>query len=381
MLNKRIKVPVNGPLLIGNVKKNILDCLKKNFISSSGAYVKEFEQKFAKFLKKKYAISVSNGTAALQLAVESLNLRKGSEIILPSFTIISCILPLIRCGLKPVLIDSDLSTWNMNVEDIEKKITKKTKAIMVVHIYGMPTDMKKILKLAKKYKLKIIEDSAESIGLTFDGKQCGSFGDVSTFSFFANKHITTGEGGMVVTNSLKIANRCRGLRNLFFNNERRFKHYELGWNYRLTNLQAAIGVAQLEKLNYFIKQKRKMGDYYQKHLNILSKYVYLPTIKNKHSKNVYWVFGIVLRKNTKISLKKIMRELKQRGIETRNFFWPLHQQPILKKMGYFHNSKYPNAEFLSKNGFYIPSGLSLTQKDQKYVIKTLINIFKNKNNV
>ena len=381
MLKNRIIVPVNGPLLIGNVKKNILDCLKKNFISSSGAYVKEFEQKFAKFLKKKYAISVSNGTAALQLAIESLNLKKGSEVILPSFTIISCILPLIRCGLKPVLIDSDLSSWNMKVEDIEKKINKKTKAIMVVHIYGMPTDMKVILKLAKKYKLKIIEDSAESIGLTFDNKQCGSFGDVSTFSFFANKHITTGEGGMIVTNSLKIANRCRSLRNLFFNNERRFKHYELGWNYRLTNLQAAIGVAQLEKINYFIKKKRKMGDYYQKHLNTLSKYVYLPKIKNKYSKNVYWVFGLVLRKDAKISLKKVMEQLKRRGIETRNFFWPLHQQPILKKMGYFKNSKHPNAEFLSKNGFYIPSGLSISQKDQKYVIKNLINILEKKNYV
>ena len=374
MIKNKIKVPVNGPLLIGNEKRNILDCLKKNFISSSGTYVSEFEKKFAKFLKKKYAISVSNGTAALQLAIESLNFKKGSEVILPSFTIISCILPLIRCGLKPILIDSDLSSWNMKVEDIEKKINQKTKAIMVVHIYGMPTDMRIILKLAKKYKLKIIEDSAESIGLTFDGRQCGSFGDVSTFSFFANKHITTGEGGMIATDSLKIANRCRSLRNLFFNSERRFKHYELGWNYRLTNLQAAIGVAQLEKIDFFLKKKREMGNYYQKNLSCLSKYVYLPKIEDKFSKNVYWVFGLVLKKDTKISLKKVMEQLRKKGIETRNFFWPLHQQPILKKMGYFKNSKYPNAEFLSKNGFYIPSGLSLSRKDQKYVIKNLINI-------
>ena len=374
MIKNKIKVPVNGPLLIGNEKRNILDCLKKNFISSSGTYVSEFEKKFAKFLKKKYAISVSNGTAALQLAIESLNFKKGSEVILPSFTIISCILPLIRCGLKPILIDSDLSSWNMKVEDIEKKINQKTKAIMVVHIYGMPTDMRIILKLAKKYKLKIIEDSAESIGLTFDGRQCGSFGDVSTFSFFANKHITTGEGGMIATDSLKIANRCRSLRNLFFNSERRFKHYELGWNYRLTNLQAAIGVAQLEKIDFFLKKKREMGHYYQKNLSCLSKYVYLPKIEDKFSKNVYWVFGLVLKKDTKISLKKVMEQLRKKGIETRNFFWPLHQQPILKKMGYFKNSKYPNAEFLSKNGFYIPSGLSLSRKDQKYVIKNLINI-------
>jgi perosamine synthetase len=375
-MTKIFKVPVNGPLLKGNEKKYILDCLKTNFISSSGIYVTKFENKFAKFLKKKYAITVSNGTAALQLAIESLNLKRGSEVILPSFTIISCILPLIRCGLKPILVDSDLSTWNMKVDDIEKKITKKTKAIMAVHIYGMPANMKKILELAKKYKLKIIEDSAESIGLTYNGKYCGSFGDVSTFSFFANKHITTGEGGMIVTDSLNIANKCRSLRNLFFNNRRRFKHYDLGWNYRLTNLQSAIGLAQLERIKFFVKKKRKIGEFYQKNLSCLSKYIYLPKIKNKFSKNIYWVFGIVLKKGTHISVKKIMKQLEKRGIETRNFFWPLHQQPILKKMGYFKNCKCPNSEFLSKNGFYIPSGLSLTTKDQIYVVKNLVDIIK-----
>ena len=249
-------VKVNEPLLKGNEKKNLLSCLKDNSISSTGKFVIEFEKKFAKYINRKYAIAVSSGTAALQLAVESLNLKKGEEIILPAFTIISCILPIIRMGIKPILVDSDLRTWNMNVDEIEPKISKKTKAIMVPHIYGLPVEMYKIIRIAKKHNLKIIEDSAEVLGLTYNKKKCGSFGDVSIFSFYANKHITTGEGGMVVTNVKKIAESCKSQRNLCFNTKRRFSHDRLGWNFRITNLQAAIGVAQLEKISYFIKKKK-----------------------------------------------------------------------------------------------------------------------------
>ena len=246
-------VKVNQPLLKGNEKKNLLSCLKDNSISSTGKFVIEFEKKFAKYLNRKYAIAVSSGTA-FKLAVESLNLKKGDEIILPAFTIISCILPIIRMGIKPILVDSDLSTWNMNVDEVEPKISKETKAIMVPHIYGLPVEMSKIIRIAKKHNLKIIEDSAEVLGLTYNKKKCGSFGDVSIFSFYANKHITTGEGGMVVTNDKKIKS-CKSQRNLCFNTKRRFSHDRLGWNFRITNLQAALGVAQLEKISYFIKKK------------------------------------------------------------------------------------------------------------------------------
>ncbi len=367
------KVSVNEPHLLGNEKKYLLKCLKDGYISSSGHFVKEFEKKFAKRVNRKFAISVSNGTAALQLAYEALNIKKKDEIILPAFTIISCILPVIRSGATPVLIDSDPTTWNMDVSKIESKITSKTKAIIAPHIYGLPIDMDPLLKIAKKYKLKVIEDSAEALGLKYKNKECGSFGDVSTFSFYANKHITTGEGGMIVTDNIKIAERCRSLRNICFNNKRRFLHYELGWNYRFTNLQSAIGLAQLEKLNRFIVKKRNIGKTYNKELSQI-KIFQTPLDKKKYADNIYWVYGLVLKKNSPISLNTLMKKLKKNGIETRNFFWPLHQQPVLKKMGFFKKSKLPVSEYLSRNGFYLPTGLSITSKQQKYVINKLKKI-------
>ena len=367
------KVSVNEPHLLGNEKKYLLKCLKDGYISSSGHFVKEFEKKFAKRVNRKFAISVSNGTAALQLAYEALNIKKKDEIILPAFTIISCILPVIRSGATPVLIDSDPTTWNMDVSKIESKITSKTKAIIAPHIYGLPIDMDPLLKIAKKYKLKVIEDSAEALGLKYKNKECGSFGNVSTFSFYANKHITTGEGGMIVTDDIKIAERCRSLRNICFNNKRRFLHYELGWNYRFTNLQSAIGLAQLEKLNRFIVKKRNIGKTYNKELSQI-KIFQTPLDKKKYADNIYWVYGLVLKKNSPISLNTLMKKLKKNGIETRNFFWPLHQQPVLKKMGFFKKSKLPVSEYLSRNGFYLPTGLSITSKQQKYVINKLKKI-------
>jgi len=369
----KYKVPVNEPYLFGNEKKYLLKCLNDGFISSSGQFVKEFEKKFAKRVNRKFAITVSNGTAALQLAFESLNIKKKEEVILPSFTIISCILPVIRSGAIPVLIDSDPVTWNMDVNKIEKKITSKTRAIIAPHIYGLPIDMDPLLKIAQKYKLKVIEDAAEVLGLKYKNKECGSFGDVSTFSFYANKHITTGEGGMVVTDSKQIAEKCKSLRNICFNNKRRFLHYDLGWNYRFTNLQSAVGLAQLQKLNRFIVKKRNIGKIYNKELSKI-KIFQTPLNKKEYAKNIYWVYGLVLKKNSPISLNILMKKLKQEGIETRNFFWPLHQQPVLKKMGFFKNTKLPVAEYLSKNGLYLPSGLALTSLQQKYVVNKVKKI-------
>ena len=369
----KYKVPVNEPYLFGNEKKYLLKCLSDGFISSSGKFVKEFEKKFAKRVNRKFAITVSNGTAALQLAFEALNIKKKDEVILPSFTIISCVLPVIRSGAIPVLIDSDPVTWNMDVTKIEKKITSKTKAIIAPHIYGLPIDMDPLLKIAQKYKLKVIEDAAEVLGLKYKNKECGSFGDVSTFSFYANKHITTGEGGMIVTNSKQIAEKCKSLRNICFNNERRFLHYGLGWNYRFTNLQSAIGLAQLEKLNRFIIKKRNIGKNYNKEFSKM-KIFQTPLNEKKYAKNIYWVYGLVLKKRSFMSLNILMKKLKQEGIETRNFFWPLHQQPILRKMGFFKKIKLPVAEYLSKNGLYLPSGLALTSSQQKYVIKKIKKI-------
>mgnify|MGYP001206121728 FL=1 len=371
-MKKKI-IPVNEPLIGGEEKKYLLKCIKNNEVSSSGSFVKEFEKKFAKKIKRKFAISVSNGTAAIQLAFESLNLKKGDEVILPAFTIISCILPIIRLGAKPILVDCDPQTWNMDTEETINLITKKTKAIILVNIYGLCPDFDKIIKICKKKRIKIIEDSAESLGLKYKGKPCGSFGDISTFSFFANKHITTGEGGMVVTNDKKIYEKCLLLRNIYFNDKRRFKHFGLGWNYRLTNLQSSLGIAQLNQLSKFIKIKKRIGNYYYKKLSHL-KSVYNPIKKLKYCENVYWVYGLVFKKNSKHNLETIRKKLLKKGIETRNFFWPLNKQPILMKMGYFKNKKFPISEYISKYGFYIPSGLALKRKDQDYVIKEICEL-------
>jgi len=370
---KKFKVPVNEPYLYGNEKKYLQKCVRDGFVSSSGPFVEKFEKKFAKRLKRKFAISVSNGTAALQLAFESLNIKKKDQVILPSFTIISCILPVIRSGAVPILVDSNPDTWNMDVEKIEDIITPKTKAIIAPHIYGLPIDMDPLLKIAQKYKLKVIEDAAEVLGLKYKNKECGSFGDISTFSFYANKHITTGEGGMIVTDDRKIAEKCKSLRNICFNSKRRFVHYDLGWNYRFTNLQSALGLAQLEKLNRFIIKKRNIGKIYNKELSKI-KIFNTPLDQKEYAKNIYWVYGLVLKKGSPIALNTLMKKLKQYGIETRNFFWPLHKQPVLKKMGFFKNMKLPVAEHLGKNGLYLPSGLSITSLQQKYVINKIKKI-------
>ena len=372
---KKIFVPVNEPIISNIEKDYLLKCIKNKEVSSSGKFVKEFEKQFAKKVNRKYAVAVSNGTAALQLAYESLNLKKGDEVIIPAFTIISCILPVVRSNATPVLVDSNINTWNMDINETINKITKKTKAIITPHIYGLTVDLDPLIKICNKKNIKIIEDSAESLGLKYKGSPCGSFGDISTFSFFANKHITTGEGGMIVTNNKKIYENCKSLRNIFFNNERRFKHFGLGWNYRLTNMQAGLGLAQLKQLNKFVKIKRKIGNRYISKLSNL-RHVIQPIKKLEYCENIFWVYGLVIKKNSKFKLEEIRKKLFKKGIETRNFFWPLNKQPILNKMGYFKNQKFPVAEHLSKNGFYIPTGLALTKKQQDIVIKGVQEVLK-----
>ena len=366
-------IPVNEPLLQGNEKKYLLECIKTGWISSDGPFVKKFEKKFAKQVKRKYGIAVTNGTSAIDVAVASLNLGKGDQIILPTFTIISSILQIVRSGAKPVLIDCDPVTWNMDVNQIEEKINSSTKAIMVVHIYGLPVDMDPILKLCKKYKLKLIEDAAEMIGQTYKKKNCGSFGDISTVSFYPNKHITTGEGGMVLTNNIKLANKSRELRNLCFKPKKRFVHDRLGWNFRMSNIQAALGVAQLEQLEKFVKKKRWIGKIYNESLSKLNN-VFLPTDKTNYAKNIYWVYGIVLKKHSKLKAREVIKKMSKLGIGCRPFFCPMHKQPIFKKMGLFKNEKYPVAENLYRNGFYVPSGLSLNKNQILTVSKALFKI-------
>lgn len=371
---KRKFIPVNNPLLEGNEKKYLTECIDTGWISSDGPFVKIFEQKFAKQMGRKYGIAVTNGTAAIDAAVNALGIGPGDEVILPAFTIISCILQIVRSGATPVLVDSDPLTWNMDVTQIENKITKRTKAIMVVHVYGLPVDMDPVVKICNKYNLNLIEDAAEVIGQTYKGKPCGSFGDISTVSFYPNKHITTGEGGMILTDNKNLAETCRSLRNLCFQENKRFVHERLGWNLRMTNIQAALGLAQLEKLEQFIQKKRDIGYQYTKLLKTIP-CIQLPLIRTNFAENIYWIYGIVLKK--KIDAKIIIKKLSNVQIGSRPFFCPMHQQPVLKKMGLFYDQKYPVAEKLYKYGFYIPSGLSLESTQINSVAKNIKLILNN----
>lgn len=365
-------IPVNEPLLDGNEKKYLAECIDTGWISSEGPFVKRFEEEFAARVGRKHGIAVNNGTSAIDAAVEALGIGPGDEVIMPSFTIISCILQIVRSGATPVLVDSDSLTWNMDVTQIEVKITPRTKAIMVVHIYGLPVDMDPVVELCKRYGLKLIEDAAEMIGQTYCGKPCGSFGDISTVSFYPNKHITTGEGGMILTDDDNLAEQCRELRNLCFKPGKRFVHDRLGWNLRMTNLQAAVGLAQLERLDEFLEKKRWIGRRYNEFLANLPG-IQLPIAKTEYAENIYWVYGIVLGESIKYDAEKTMNLLAKLGVGTRPFFYPMHQQPLFQRSGLFNGGKFPVAEHISKRGFYIPSGLAIDDVSINQVSKALLN--------
>ncbi|MDY2698573.1 MAG: DegT/DnrJ/EryC1/StrS family aminotransferase [Lachnospiraceae bacterium] len=371
-------IPVNEPLLNGNEKKYLCECIDTGWISSEGPFVKEFEQKMSETVGRKYGIAVSNGTAALEIAAQALGITEGDEVIMPTFTIISCAMAITKLGAIPVLIDSDIHTWNMNVDEIEAKITKKTKAIMIVHLYGLPVEVDKVLELAKKYNLKVIEDAAEMHGQTYNGRPCGSFGDISTFSFYPNKHITTGEGGMVVTDDEKLADRCRSLRNLCFRKDIRYVHDEISDNYRFTNLQAAVGLAQLERVDEFVERKREMGRYYTERLKDVNGLI-LPIEKTDYANNIYWVYGLVLDKNIQADNREVQKLLAAEGIGTRTFFWCMHEQPVYREVGLFEGEMYSNAEYLARKGFYIPSGLALTKGQMDKVSNVICNLMKKVN--
>ena len=380
-------IPVNTPLLDGNERKYLLECLDTGWISSEGPFIKRFEEQFAAKVGRRYGVAVSNGSVALDAAVAALGLGPGDEVILPTFTIISCAAAIVRAGAVPVVVDADPVTWNMDVRALEAKITPRTKAIMVVHIYGLPVDMDPVMAIAEKHGLKIIEDAAEMHGQVYRSRRpenggqktedrqgterpCGSFGDLSTFSFYPNKHITTGEGGMIVTNDPGLAEKCRSLRNLCFQPKRRFFHEELGWNFRLTNLQAALGLAQLERLDEHVQRKRAMGRLYTELLSGLPD-VQLPQVRTSYAENIYWVYGLVLGDSHPFDAQEAMRRLAEDQIGTRPFFWPMHEQPVFHKMGLFEAVRCPVAERLARRGFYVPSGLALSDAEITHVAEVV----------
>ncbi len=351
-------IPVNEPRLGPRELEYVMECVQTGWVSSEGRFIEAFEQTWADYCSMKYGVAVCNGTVALQLAVACLDLQPGDEVILPTFTIISCAQAIIYNGGIPVLVDCDPRTWCMDVGQVEAKITTRTRAIMPVHIYGHPVDMDPLREIARRHNLVIIEDAAEAHGAEYKGERCGSLGDISCFSFYANKIVTTGEGGMVLTNSETTASRVRSLRNLCFQKERRFYHTALGFNFRMTNIQAALGLAQVENIESAVQQKRWMGQEYTRRLNRFEN-LQLP-VEESWAKNVYWMYGIVLNESTRMTAADFAKRLAEGGIMTRPFFLGMHEQPVLRARGLYADEHYPIAERLSRQGLYLPSGLTLT---------------------
>ncbi len=366
-------IPVNEPLFCGNEKKYLMECIDSGWISSEGPFVCRFEEGFSSYVGCEQGVAVCNGTAALEVALAAVGLGEGDEVIMPSFTIISCALAALRLGAKPVLVDCEPDTWCMDASQVEDKITDKTKVVMPVHMYGHPVDMDPILRIAQDHDLKVVEDAAEVHGAEYKGRKCGSLGDAAAFSFYANKIITTGEGGMVVTSDEKAAEKARSYRNLCFQPGRRFYHTQLGYNFRMTNLQAAVGLAQLECIDKFVEIKRSNAVEYTKRLG---KIPGLKTpMEKKWAKNVYWMYAIELEDELDVTAEEVMNRLKDEGIGTRPFFLGLHEQPALKGIGLFKGESYPVTERISHQGFYLPSGLKLTEEQLNKVCNALESVF------
>ncbi len=366
-------IPTNEPLLAGRERQYVLDCIDTGWISSAGSYIERFERDWAAYCGMDHGVAVSNGTTALQIAVDALKLGPGDEVIMPSFTIISCALAVVRAGAKPVLVDCDPETYCMDLEQTVAAVTPRTRAIMPIHMYGHPVDMDAILMLAEKHGLSIIEDAAQAHGCEYHSRRggnngwrrCGGLGTISTFSFFANKLVTTGEGGMVLTRDPVLAERARSLRNLCFQ-PRRFFHEELGYNYRLTNLQAAIGVAQVERMDDILARKRHMGRLYNEGLAGIDG-LQLPANKDWARIN-YWMYAVVLDEDRGLDAIAFAQVLKKRNIETRPFFLGMHEQPVFREMGLFKGLKLPVSERVQRQGLYLPSGLAITENQIAEVV-------------
>lgn len=375
-------IPISKPIIAKNAQKYLLGCLKSGWVSSKGPYVEKFEKAFAKFVGTKYAIATSSGTASLHLSLAALDIGPTDEVIVPTLTMIAAALPIIYVGAKPVLVDSDNDTGNLDPALIESKITKNTKAIIAVHLNGHPADMAPLLSIARHHHLSVIEDAAESHGAEYKQKKVGSIGDLGCFSFYGNKVITTGEGGMVVTNNKILAEKVRSLRNLARTKGKHFYHQEIGFTYRMSNLQAALGLAQLEQADKIIKLKQHLAAIYMDQLKNMPGLT-LP-LQMPYAKRVYWNFDILLEnKHTTVipakagihkitSRDRIASYLQTHGVEIRNFVIPLHKQPAFLKLGLFRGEKYPVAENLSRQGLSLPLGPDIKKEEINYICNLII---------
>lgn len=361
------RIPVSQPLVTEQDKAAVLDCMDRNFLSGDSPVVAEFETSFSNVVGRKSGIAVANGSVALDVVLHALQLQPGDEVILPSFTIASCLFAVLRTGAKPVFVDVEDGTWNMSINTIQEKVTTKTRVLMIVHIYGLPVDMDPIIQFCSANEIVIIEDAAEAHGVRYRGQMCGSFGLASTFSFYANKAITAGEGGMVLTDDDNFRDKIRYLRNLAFSPPpgRRFIHSDVGWNLRLSSLQAALANSQLKRLEVINDRKREIGLLYHSMLRGDDRFS-MQLTETDYAKNMYWVFGIVF--DAVIDTDAIADDLRLMGIETRPFFFPLHRQPVLQKFALSRQQPLPVSEKLGKQGIYLPSYIGMDQSDIDYVI-------------
>lgn len=357
------RIMVASPLLTGNELAYVTECIKTNWISSQGKFVRQFEDFFCNSHSNMSALAVSNGTVALHLALEALGIGKGDEVLVPDLTFAASVNAILYTGATPVLVDVDPDTWTIDVTEAEKKITSKSKAIMPVHLYGHPCKMDEIEKLAVRFDLRVIEDCAEALGSYYNNKRVGVFGDASTFSFFGNKTITTGEGGMVLFKDERIAQRAAILRDHGMQKDRRYWHQEIGYNYRMTNLQAAVGVAQFERLNEFVDAKKRIADSYNQILGKFPFYV-LPAEKS-WAVNSYWLYTFLVKKNAPFRRSDVMTFLAGRGVETRPTFYCMHAMPPYQKFGKPESLKVSNE--ISEQGMSLPSSVNLSDVELTYI--------------
>jgi perosamine synthetase len=356
-------IPVCEPTLNGNEAEYVLDCIESNWISSAGKYIPRFEEDFAEACGTRYGVACVNGTVALHLALATLGIGPGDEVILPTFTMIATINAVTYTGATPVLVDSEPVTWNMDLNQVADKITSRTRVVMPVHTYGHPVDMDPLLELAERHGLYIIEDAAEAHGAEYKGRRAGSLGHAGCFSFYANKVITTGEGGMITTDDPDIAQLASHLRDHAFSDERHFWHKYLGFNYRMTNLQAAVGLAQTEQMESFVRARRANAARYTAALQSIPGIVTPP--EADWAKSVFWMYSILVEDEFGMTRDQLRAYLAEHGIETRTFFIPMHLQPIYYQA--FQGQRYPVSEMLCQRGFYLPSASSLTPREIDYI--------------
>lgn len=367
-------IPVCEPLLAGRELEYVTKAVSAGWISSSGGYVKEFEQAFAKYLDVPCAVTTTSGTAALHLALVAAGIGPGDEVIIPAFTMIATAFAVCYTGAKPVFVDAEAATWNIDVAQIEAKLSPRTKAILPVHVYGHACDMDALERLAHEHQLLVIEDAAEAIGSRYRGKLCGAIGDMACFSFFANKLVTTGEGGMVVTRDERFVERLRSYKNLCFpaTGPRRYVHDDIGFNYRMPNVLAAIGLAQLERADFYLECRRKNAAYYDSRLSGQRGITTPPSAA--YTLNSYWMYGILIEDDFGLSRDEVMTRLQAAGIDTRSFFVSMHRQPALAKYGCDVSGAYPTTDALANKGLYLPSGSGLTEAELARVADVLLSL-------